>query len=188
MRPAYATLSGYNGKSFTLDNVMPANLSSELQENKKSVTLSSDGGNLKVSPAGQGASDVGMWVNYAPTKATYGLAEGGQTWAASGPFSGCQIVIGNKGGRVCVTHISLESGSQGPEAWRARGWDDFDIWASWKVSMPSGFTSTSGAASHVFIDWSAGKTPSQIKIARIDVNCTTMGGSNGGIYNVADMA
>ncbi|MEO1525996.1 MAG: hypothetical protein AAFX06_11210 [Planctomycetota bacterium] len=188
MRPSYGTLSGFKGNTFTLDNVMPANLSDELQENKKNVVVTSDGGNLKVSPAGKGASDVGMWVNYAPTKATFGLAEGGQTWAASGPFSGCQIVIGNKGGRVCVTHISLESGSDGPEAWRGRGWNDFDIWASWKVSMPEGFSGINGGASHVFIDWSAGQTPSAIKIARIDVSCTAMGGSNGEIFKITDMA
>jgi len=27
-------------------------------------------------------------------RAAYGISAGGETWSASGPFSGCQIVIG----------------------------------------------------------------------------------------------
>ena len=100
-----------------------------------------------------------MWVHYVETRAAYGIAEAGETWSASGPFSGCQIVVGSTDGRVFVAHLAQQSGSTADTDWSGRGWKG-DVWGRWKVPVPSyDFYSNSV----VFVDWSKGASPKGIR-------------------------
>ena len=187
MRPSFATLFPHRGSQFNLNNVLATAGGVGLHQNTKNVSLTPDlnTGALTVEPCPIGQGDSGMWVCYVPTKATYGIASGGQTWAASGPFSGCEIVLGTANGQVFLTHIAKESGSDASDTWRNRNWNNVVIWGQWKVAIPS---DTFFSASHVFVDWSAGLGPNAVKIVRIDVNTgNQMGGSSGKIFEVVNL-
>jgi hypothetical protein len=68
--------------------------------------LNYDNGRLELQAAANQGWQQGFWVHYEADKATYGVAQPGQMWAASGPFSGCHISIGLKGEHVYVAHIA----------------------------------------------------------------------------------
>jgi hypothetical protein len=182
MRPTYANLVRAKNGTLTVNtNLLRPKAgskglgSSRCQAKLWYPSMTTGVGNLSLESA-QGVPP-GMWVHYLETRANYGIAEGGETWAASGPFSGCQIVVGKKDGRIYVAHIAQQSGSTADKDWAARGWKD-EVWARWKVSRPDleGYYTSS----IVFVDWSAGTTPRDISVVRMDI-VTGVAGQNEGM-------
>ncbi|MFI8610288.1 hypothetical protein ACIGFL_18515 [Pseudomonas sp. NPDC077649] len=153
---------------------------------RSQASLGTDGNGILTLSAGIG-SPPGMWVHYVETRAAYGIAEAGETWSASGPFSGCQIVVGSTDGRVFVAHLAQQSGSTADTDWSGRGWKG-DVWGRWKVPVPSyDFYSNSV----VFVDWSKGASPKGISVVRVDLRTRSMGGFDNGpmeIFNVVQVA
>jgi len=172
MKPTFANLvKAKNGKlTVTVDLLKPGGGREGLGESRCSVRLTAGDRTLKLD-TGQGVPP-GMWVHYLETRASYGISLGGETWSASGPFSGCQIVVGKKGGHIYVAHLAQQSGSTADRDWAGRGWRD-EVWGRWKVPVPS---QTSFSSSIVFVDWSAGRTPRLISVVRMDIRTQSMGG------------
>jgi len=171
MKPTFENLVGTKGGTIHVTVSPPRNAGSGLTLARESVVLGGGGGALTLGDGTGG--DSGMWVQYMAGRACYGIAAGGETWAASGPFSGCHIVVGKKDGSIYVAHLAQQSGSTADADWAGRGWKD-DPWGRWKVPIPSqtiAFTS-----SIVFVDWSKGTSPSSVSVVRMDVQHKAMGG------------
>src|SRR5882724_3509205 len=124
MHPTIATLLRSKGETLEITLPAPRGSGTGIAVYSDAVVLAAgSGGGLKLS-SGTGA-DSGMWVHYLPGRANYGLAGAGQTWAASGPFSGCHIAVGLKGSQVFVAHIAKDNSEDGAESdWSKRGWRD----------------------------------------------------------------
>lgn len=182
MRPTFENLVGFKGGTIEVAIPAPRNAGSGLKEARETILL---GGGAKAMSLKEGdGADSGMWVQYIAGSGCYGIARGGETWAASGPFSGCHIVVGKKDGSVYVAHLAQQSGSTADTDWAKRGWKD-EPWARWKVPIPSqtiAFTS-----SIVFVDWSKGASPSSISVVRVDVQHKAMGGFDRGAMTVLDV-
>jgi hypothetical protein len=122
------------------------------------------------------AGDRGVWIPYRAQVATYGLL-GGFSWAASGPFSGCELAIGQAGGEVYVAHISIER-----NRYEAR-----DAFAQWIRHAPApvyrsrirAAEATGNYACYVFVS-----VDPELEIVRMDVTTRTIGGSDGTITNI----
>ena len=129
------------------------------------------------------ASGEGMWVPYLAGRSVYGFLSGAQTWAASGPYSGCYFEVGKLKGRIYVAHISCE-GATDPnvEAWKgASAMSGKQVLYSKKIGMardlPAGATNV---ATIVFADI-AGDT---VSVTRVDVQTASAGGMSGPIFDV----
>lgn len=182
MRPTLENLVAFKGHDFHLGLRATQAKAAGAVEKRDSAKLK--GGSTLSIEAADGDAERGMWVHYLETRATYGLAEAGETWAASGPFSGCHIVVGKAGGRIFVAHLAQQSGSTADEDWAKRAIGG-EVWGRWKVPIPS---QSFFSGSIVFVDWSAGTSPKNIVVVRLDVKVKTMGGSDGQIYEVARVA
>jgi hypothetical protein len=124
------------------------------------------------------AGGAGLWVPYAETKAVVGYMTGSQIWVASGPFSGCQFAVGKnrKTGIVFGAHIAQQSGSTAGDDYRTyRTENDLSEWYFNKVPMPN---QLAFSCSYVFVVCGDGGIN---HMARIDVDVTKMGGSDGTI-------
>jgi len=186
MRPTFGNLAKAKSGKLTvmLDLLKHKSGGEGLGESRAAARLTGSEGSLKLE-AGQG-DPPGMWVHYLETRAAYGISAGGETWSASGPFSGCQIVIGKKDGRIYVAHLAEQSGSTADQDWAGRGWRD-EVWARWKVPVPS---QTFYSSSIVFVDWAAGNTPRNISVVRMDIKTKAMGGFDQApmdIFNVVQL-
>ena len=173
MRPSFANLITVKNVLVSVDLGFPKPGASMLEERKCAASLSGSGGALALK-SGDG-DPPGMWVHYLQGKSAFGIAQGGETWAASGPFSGCHIIVGKKDGQIYVAHIAHETKEQAVEAdqaWAGRGWRD-EVWGRWKVSAPSGDFNCN---SIVFVDWSGGTAPNAISVVRLDLKTKSMGG------------
>lgn len=186
MRPTFASLAqAKNGKlTVTVDLLKHSAGGGGLGESRSVARLTGGDSSLKLD-AGQG-DPPGMWVHYLETRAAYGISTSGETWSASGPFSGCQIVIGKKDGQIYVAHLAQQSGSTADQDWAGRGWRD-EVWGRWKVPVPS---ETFYSSSIVFVDWAAGNTPRSISVVRVDIKTKAMGGFDAApmeIFNVVQL-
>jgi len=122
------------------------------------------------------AGDQGVWIPYQAQIATYGLL-GNFAWAASGPFSGCELAIGQAGDEVYVAHISIER-----NRYEAR-----QAFAHWIRHSPAPIyrsrirasEATGNYACYVFVS-----VEPELEIVRMDVTTTTVGGSDGTIANI----
>lgn len=183
MRPTFANLVGAKGGTIGVTISPPRSGGGGLTVARESVVLGGAGGTLTL---GDGdASGAGMWVQYIAGRGCYGVATGGETWAASGPFSGCHIVVGKKAGSVYVAHLAQQSGSTADEDWKGRKWTDEETWGRWKVPIPSqtiAFTS-----SIVFVDWSNGAKADAINVVRVDVQHRAMGGFDASPMTILDV-
>jgi hypothetical protein len=118
----------------------------------------------------------GVWIPYQAQIATYGLL-GQYAWAASGPFSGCELAIGEAADQVYVAHISIEH-----NRYEAR-----QAFAQWVRHAPApryrsrirAAESSGNYACYVFVS-----VDPELEIVRMDVTTTTVGGSDGIIANI----
>jgi hypothetical protein len=118
----------------------------------------------------------GVWIPYQAQVATYGLL-GGYEWAASGPFSGCELAVGHAAGEVYVAHISIER-----NRYEAR-----QAFASWVRHAPAPLyrsriraaESSGNYACYVFVS-----VEPQLEIVRMDVTTSTIGGTDGTITSI----
>jgi hypothetical protein len=184
MRPTFANLAAAKGGHLTVNLPLASGSGAGLAMRRAGVRLGGAGKSLSLDV---GSSDApGMWVHYLPTRASYGESEGGESWGASGPFSGCQIIIGKREGRIYLAHIAQESGSGANSQWSDRGWRD-EVWGRWKVGAPS---EKFNCNSIVFVDWSKGANPNTISVVRVDLKTASMGGFDKGpmdIFNVKEI-
>src|SRR5436309_7633150 len=106
MKPAFANLvKAKNGKlTVTVDLLKRSGGGEGLGESR--LLRSADGSRPVAEARPRAGRPPGMWVHYLETRASYGISLGGETWSASGPFSGCQIVVGKKGGHIYVAHLA----------------------------------------------------------------------------------
>lgn len=128
----------------------------------------------------------GMWIPYLAGKSVYGFLSGSQSWAASGPYSGCYFEVGRLKGRIYVAHISCESKTDE----NVETWNNSPVMAgkeklfSKKIGMadvlPLG---TTNAATIVFADLSGG----QVAVTRVDVQTKSAGGMSGPIFDVREI-
>lgn len=118
----------------------------------------------------------GVWIPYRAQIATYGLL-GQYEWAASGPFSGCELAIGQAGDEVYVAHISIERNRY--EARQAFAQFVRHAPAPVYRSRIRASQSSGNYACYVFVS-----VQPQLEIVRMDVATTTVGGTNGTIFNV----
>ncbi|GAA5181752.1 hypothetical protein GCM10025771_29400 [Niveibacterium umoris] len=186
MRPTIANLLAANHGTLTISNLRHNNRSAGLAECKSTVALGGAGNAITLDGSG-GGDEPGMWVHYLETRAAYGIASGGETWAASGPFSGCHIAIGKCDQGVYLAHIAQQSGSNADEQWRGRALRNEVTWGRWKVPVPS-FDFFSNSV--VFVDWSRGNSPAAISVVRVDLRTVRMGGFDDGameIFNVVHL-
>ena len=122
------------------------------------------------------AGSQGLWIPYQAQIATYGFVND-YDWAASGPFSGCELAIGQHGEDVYVAHISIERNR--PEARQA--------YAEWIRHAPQPvFRSriraaelTGNYACYAFVS-----VDPEVEIVRMDVTTNTIGGTDGTITNI----
>ena len=118
----------------------------------------------------------GVWIPYQAQIATYGLL-GEFAWAASGPFSGCELAIGHAGDEVYVAHISIERN-------RFEARQAFTHWvrhapAPMYRSRIRAAEMSGNYACYVFVS-----VDPELEIVRMDVTTTTVGGSDGTIANI----
>ncbi|MDP3084746.1 MAG: hypothetical protein Q8N44_13800 [Rubrivivax sp.] len=172
-------MSGLIGKKFTLDPTLgcsPGNARDGVVLKGYGASLTESNGTAKLEKCEAGA---GLWVPYAETKAVVGYMTGSQIWVASGPFSGCQFAIVKGGGLVFAAHIAQQSGSTGAEDYaKYRSESGLSEWYMNKIPMPN---QMAFSCSYVFVLCGDGGIN---HMARVDVNVTTMGGSNGTVTNV----
>jgi len=183
MRPTYQSLGQSVGKHVIADGTDRAPAISVMNETTPSqvqspVQVLEHSGNLEVVSA-TGGWQQGAWVHYLPTKATYGVAQTGQMWAASAPFSGCHLSIGKKDGKMYIAHRA-PPGTQAKTQWLAKtgNWDE---WARIKIGVDK--SAEVFTASIVFVDWFDGDTPDKIKISRVEFES-----GSGGNITTAPMA
>ncbi len=182
MKPSFANLVTARSGKMTVSLRLPNAGIDSLASNRCGLQLNGGGGNLSLA-AGLG-DPPGMWVGYVQQHATYGMAEAGETWAASGPFSGCHIAVGLKDGRVYVAHIAQQSGSKADKEWADRKWHADEPWGRWKVPAPPvNFNS----CSIVFVDWSQGANPKDISVVRINLKTVRMADFDDGPMEVIDV-
>jgi hypothetical protein len=63
---------------------------------------------------------LGMWIPYIAKSTVFGELTAGQSWIASGQFSGCYMEVGKIEGRVYGAHISCENANDpNIAAWKA---------------------------------------------------------------------
>jgi len=143
---------------------------------------------LHAGPVADAQPDAGMWIPYQPKQAIYGFAAEGESWASSGPFSGCEIEIGTHAGRVYMAHLSAESGSKAASLWDAAPIStssDTQVWMRQKIPLAS---NKFFASSYVFVSWVSGSTgPRGIQITRVDVKTKGMSGDDGTVFNVVKL-
>lgn len=179
MRPTSANITGLVGKTISLDpalTVRSSNVSSGLRNEEKSMTLTVTSGHVSLA-AGTGP-DSGLWVPYAEGEAVIGYAAEGQTWLASGPFSGCELAIGReKSGskRIFGAHIAKQSGSNAVAAFKTAV-DKLSIWYHNRIPMP--VMGNSFACSYMFAEVGDSGI---VSMTRMDVEVKSMGGSDGTI-------
>lgn len=172
MRPTFSSLvAARHGRLSVAIQGVAVPSPSGLANSRSAVMLSEVNGALTL---GDGVGDPpGMWVHYHETRASYGVAQGGETWAASGPFSGCQIAIGKMNGQVFMAHLAQQSGSTADADWTAGLAASTELWGRWKVPVPS---DTFFSNSIVFVDWSKGANIRDISVVRVDLKTKSMGG------------
>ena len=185
MRPTPANLEGLMNKTFTLDPMLVKRPNfAGVAECSQEVTLVESGDNAVELRVGHG-DDSGLWVPYAETKAVVGYANRDTTWAASGPFSGCELSVGcKKDGAnatlaVYVAHIARQSGSTAAQDWQA--YYDANKLSAWywnKIPIPS---DTFFAASYVFTEFGMTGLTTMV---RVDVKVTKMGGGDGTVFQI----
>ena len=129
----------------------------------------------------------GMWIPYLAGRSVYGFLSGSQSWAASGPYSGCYFEVGRLKGRVYVAHISCES----KDDVNVETWNHSPVMAgkeklfSSKIGMAAVLPlDTTNAATIVFADLSGGK----VSVSRVDVQTQSAGGMSGPIFDVREIA
>ena len=185
MIPTSGALSALTGKSFTLDPrlVARADEGAGVRSLSWAATLSTDGGGATLTRADDGGGDAGLWVPYMETRAVIGFASGGQTWAASGPFSGCEFAVGKAGdGRVFAAHVARQSGSTGPEDFqKAFTAEKLSVWYWNRVPLPS---DTFYSCSYLFAQFGG---TGLLGLVRVDVKVKSMGGGSGEVFNVKVM-
>lgn len=125
----------------------------------------------------------GIWIPYAETKSVVGQVDdsGGTTWLASGPFSGCEFVIGKNHttNQIFAAHIAQQSGSTGSLDYRKfRSSNNVTEWYWNKISMPF---DDRFSCNYLFVICNSGGIISMNTLA---VEVTSMGGSNGRIANI----
>lgn len=137
---------------------------------------------LKLSRSGGG---TGVWVPYLANCTVYGYLTGGQTWAASGPFSGCYYEVGTSNGQVYVAHISCEERNDpNVEAWKSV-LPNRTVLFSAKMSMSRNLpVGASNAAAIAFASISGGA----VECTRVDVQTASFGGMTGPIFDVQPVA
>lgn len=180
MKPTSSNLSKLLHKTISLDVKLVAQPTGGLITASWPVTVTVDGsGNVALER--KKGSDSGLWIPYAETKAVVGHASGGETWLASGPFSGCEFAVGldRKTGTVFGAHIARQSGSTGPQDWADHmNANDYSIWYQNRIPLPS---DTFYACSYIFAEFGG---TGLLSMTRLDVQVTTMGGGNGTVFNV----
>ena len=122
----------------------------------------------------------GIWVPYAEGKAVVGYL-GCKRWISSGPFSGCQFAVGKdkKKNRVFAAHIAKQSGSTGEVDYKKyRRNNELSEWYWNKIPMPN---LARYSCSYVFVICNKDRI---ISMNRMDVDVTTMGGSDGEITHI----
>jgi hypothetical protein len=143
---------------------------------------------LYAGPVADAKDDKGMWIPYQPKQAIYGFAAAGETWAASGPFSGCEIEVGTHAGRIYVAHLSRESGSRAVANWDSGALaksSDTRVWVREKVPLAS---DKFYASSYVFVSWGNGAlVTGGVQVTRVDVKTKSMSGDSGTIFKVVKL-
>jgi hypothetical protein len=135
MTPNGSALAALVGKNFVWDtSLYSANTGDGLLERSiaASLTLTGDTATVKT---GSG----GLWVPYIEQTAVIGYLPSGATWGGTGPFSGCMLAIGlhKTKGRIFMAHVAVQSGSKGPEAWKAfMANNDLAIWYMNNIRLP----------------------------------------------------
>jgi hypothetical protein len=213
MQGTYTQLVNYRGAEFSANiSAGPAIAENSVTERRSTVALSEDrtevttsvyrlfGVKVKESvktrrwlslyagPVADAKDDKGMWIPYQPKQAIYGFAVEGETWAASGPFSGCEIEIGTHAGRVYVAHLSRESGSRAVANWDAGALaqsSDTQVWIREQVPLAS---DKFYASSYVFVSWVNGAVgPRGVQVTRVDVKTKSMSGDSGTVFKVVKL-
>jgi hypothetical protein len=134
---------------------------------------------LKASGGGDG-----MWVPYQASASVYGYLDGGQTWAASGPYSGCYFVVGKHAGKTFVAHVSCENKNDSNVAAWEKSEFAKNILFKKKIGMATSLPMGSvGAAAIVFANVSS----NSIEVTRVDIRTTSPGEMSGLIFNVTKL-
>ena len=135
-------------------------------------------GVLDLSASEQG---TGVWIPYQAKSNVYGYLTSGQTWAASGPFSGCYFYLGRHADKIYAAHVSCE----GPSDANVAEWEksEFAKNALFKKkigmaeSLPLG---SRGAAAVIF----ANVAGDNIEVTRVDIRTENAGSMSGMIFAV----
>ncbi|NOH64489.1 hypothetical protein [Vibrio sp. RE88] len=184
MRPTKENLTALVGKNIEMDirlSCRPESSENGYLEKQYGVTLLERDGKV-VLTRDDSSVDAGVWVPYAETKAVVGRYTGsGVGWLASGPFSGCEMAIGvdKDQNRVFAAHIAKQSGSTAPADYRKFRTDAKASEFYWnRIPMP--FEDKFSCA-YVFVICS---TDGIISMNSLEVEVTSMGGSNGKVLSV----
>lgn len=125
---------------------------------------------------------AGLWVPYIASCAVVGTMTGSQTWVASGPFSGCEFVVGKnkRAGVVYAAHLARDGNDSAvKKAYNDyRNANDLSEWYWNRIPMPN---AKAFSASYVFVLCGGGGI---LHMTRVDVDVTAMGGYEGTIKNV----
>lgn len=186
MRPTPTNLDGLLHKTFILGPGLIIQPAFEgVKECGYNVVLAVDEVNKCVELKKGEADDSGLWVPYSEGKAVVGYATGATTWAASGPFSGCEFSVGAKKNGTNTTiafyaaHIARQSGSTGVEDWQRYYKDNkLSAWYHNKIPLPS---DSFFACSYLFTEFGLTGLTTMV---RLDVKVNKMGGSDGEIFHV----
>jgi hypothetical protein len=184
MIPTFANLSGYMGKTISMDielKLRGADVPTKVLERSWGATLNGNGNSLSLSR--NDATGEGLWVPYAEGEAVLGYFKA-QTWFASGPFSGCKLVLGKckRDGRLFGAHLAKASGVDSAETeefyMKYRQDNDLSEFYFNRIPIPNQFAFS---CSYVFVVLNG---TGIVSMSRMDVNVTQMGGSNGTISHV----
>ena len=181
MMPTKDNLERLIGKDIELDNRLSSNPEDSdkgYMEKQCGVCIVEKNGKY-ILTLDDHAADSGVWVPYATGKAVIGRSTGsGAGWMASGPFSGCELVVGvdeSEDRRVFAAHIAKESGSTGKEEYSKFRSETKASEFYWnKIPMPD--YGINCACAYVFVICSPDGI---VSMNSLEVVVNKMGGSDG---------
>jgi hypothetical protein len=127
----------------------------------------------------------GLWIPYLAKRTVYDFLTGGQSWFASGPFSGCWFEVGRANGRFYAAHISCEGSNDGSkESFVADpGLGAREVLFSERIRTANNFPQGCFPQAIVFASIKGAK----VEVVRVDIQGKDYGSLSGEVFSVTKM-
>ncbi len=132
------------------------------------------------------ADGGGVWIPYLPKASVYDFLNGGQTWFASGPFSGCWFEVGKLNGQYYAAHISCEGRNDvSKERFDANGEvAGKEVLFCERIRMAEQIPDGCSFPQAIVF---ASITGDKLEVVRVDVRGSSFGSLSGAVFNVTQL-